>query len=172
MTTATQPDAATATVTTWLGQFGEALAANDPARAAALFTEDSFWRDLIAFTWNIRTFEGRDEITRMLDATLSRVQPGGWRITDGEEPAEAGGVTEAWIDFETSAGRGKGQLRLRDGQCWTLLTTLYELKGHEEPKGPRRPMGAEHGANRDRTSWLETGTRRRPAWGSRSSRTC
>ena len=82
MTTVTQPDEATAAVTTWLGQFGEALAANDPARAAALFTEDSFWRDLIAFTWNIRTFEGRDEITRMLDATLSRVQPGGWKITD------------------------------------------------------------------------------------------
>jgi len=155
MTTVTQPDEATATVTTWLGQFGEALTANDPAGAAALFTEDSFWRDLIAFTWNIRTFEGRDEITRMLGATLSRVQPGGWKITDGEEPAEAGGVTEAWIDFETSDGRGKGQLRLRDGQCWTLLTTLYELKGYEEPKGPRRPRGAEHGANRDRASWLE-----------------
>jgi len=155
MTTVTQPDEATAAVTTWLGQFGEALAANDPARAAALFTEDSFWRDLIAFTWNIRTFEGRDEITRMLGATLSRVQPGGWKITAGGEPAEAGGVTEAWIDFETSVGRGKGQLRLRDGQCWTLLTTLYELKGYEEPNGPRRPMGAEHGANPDRTSWQE-----------------
>ena len=155
MTTATRPDAATAAVTTWLGQFGEALAANDPAQAAALFTEDSFWRDLIAFTWNIRTFEGRDEITRMLDATLSRVQPSGWKIADGEPPAEAGGITEAWIDFETSVGRGRGQLRLRDGQCWTLLTTLYELKGYEEPKGPRRPKGAEHGARRDRTSWLE-----------------
>ncbi|MGO9780248.1 MAG: flavin-containing monooxygenase [Streptosporangiaceae bacterium] len=155
MTTATRPDAATAAVTTWLGQFGEALAADDPAQAAALFTEDSFWRDLIAFTWNIRTFEGRDEITRMLDATLSRVQPSGWKITDGEQPAEAGGITEAWIDFETSVGRGRGQLRLRDGQCWTLLTTLYELKGYEEPKGPRRPKGAEHGASRDRTSWLE-----------------
>ncbi len=155
MTTATRPDAATAVVTTWLGQFGEALAANDPAQAAALFTEDSFWRDLIAFTWNIRTFEGRDEITRMLDSTLSRVQPSGWKIADGERPAEAGGITEAWIDFETSVGRGKGQLRLRDGQCWTLLTTLYELKGYEEPKGPRRPKGAEHGARRDRTSWLE-----------------
>ncbi len=156
MTTATQPDEATAAVTSWLERFGEALAANDPARAAALFTEDSFWRDLIAFTWNIRTFEGRGEITRMLEATLARVQPTGWKITDGERPAEAGGITEAWIDFETAVGRGKGQLRLRDGQCWTLLTTLYELKGHEEPKGPKRPMGAEHGANRDRTSWLES----------------
>jgi putative flavoprotein involved in K+ transport len=32
---------------------------------------------------------------------------------------------------------------------------MAELKGHEEPKGPLRPMGAEHGARRDRTSWKE-----------------
>ena len=37
----------------------------------------------------------------------------------------------------------------------TLLTTLYELKGHEEPRGTHRPMGAEHGANKDRTTWKE-----------------
>ena len=153
-TTAQQTEAATA-VTTWLAEFSAALVANDPARAAALFTEDCFWRDLISFTWNIRTFEGRAEITRMLEATLSRVQPAGWTVTDGEEPAEADGITEAWINFETSAGRGHGHLRLRDGQCWTLLTTLYELKGYEEPNGLRRPMGAEHGVNRDRTTWLE-----------------
>ena len=153
-TTAQQAEAATA-VTTWLAEFSAALAANDPAGAAALFTEDCFWRDLISFTWNITTFEGRAEITRMLAATLSLVRPAGWTVTDGEEPAEAGGITEAWIDFETSAGRGHGHVRLRGGQCWTLLTTLYELKGFEEPKGPRRPMGAAHGANRDRTSWLE-----------------
>jgi len=146
---------AVTTVRTWLSEFSDALASNDTAAAAALFTEDCFWRDLIAFTWNIRTFEGRGEITEMLDETLASVQPSGWRITDGEEPADAGGLTEAWIDFETAAGRGHGHLRLRGGQCWTLLTTLHELKGHEEPRGPRRPMGAEHGAQRDRTTWLE-----------------
>jgi putative flavoprotein involved in K+ transport len=150
-TAATAPATAATAVTTWLAEFNAALLANDPARAAALFTEDCFWRDLISFTWNIRTFEGRAEITRMLQATLPRVQPAGWTVTEGEEPAETGGITEAWIDFETSAGRGHGHLRLRGGQCWTLLTTLYELTGHEE----RRPMGAEHGANRDRTTWLE-----------------
>jgi putative flavoprotein involved in K+ transport len=57
-TTAQQTEAATA-VTSWLAGFSSALVANDPARVAALFTEDCFWRDLIAFTWNIRTFEGR-----------------------------------------------------------------------------------------------------------------
>jgi putative flavoprotein involved in K+ transport len=146
---------AATTVRTWLSEFSDALASNDTTEAAALFTGDCFWRDLIAFTWNIRTFEGREEITEMLDETLASIQPSGWRVTDGEEPADAGGVIEAWIDFETAVGRGHGHLRLRDGQAWTLLTTLYELKGHEEPKGPGRPKGAEHGANRDRTTWLE-----------------
>ena len=155
MTTATQPNEVTASVDAWLSAFGDALAANDPARAAALFTEDGFWRDLVAFTWNLKTLEGRAEISDMLTATLARVQPTGWKITGGREPAEAGGITEAWIDFETAAGRGHGHLRLRGGQAWTLLTTLYELKGYEEPKGRARPKGAEHGVNRGRTSWQE-----------------
>ena len=63
------------------------------------------------------------------------MKPRGWRTT--EPPAEAEGVTEAWIEFETEVGRGHGHLRLRDGKAWTLLTTLDELKGHEEPG--RRP---------------------------------
>jgi putative flavoprotein involved in K+ transport len=144
-----------AAVTTWLSAFGDALAAGDTAAAAGLFLPDCYWRDLIAFTWNIKTLEGRDAITGMLGETLARVRPGNWKITDGEEPADAGGVVEAWIEFETAAGRGCGHLRLRDGLCWTLLTTMYELKGHEEPRGLSRPKGAEHGAHRGRTTWLE-----------------
>jgi putative flavoprotein involved in K+ transport len=156
--TATVPETQTgaaAAVTTWLSAFSEALAAGDPAAAAELFLEDCYWRDLVAFTWNIKTCEGRAAVAEMLRETLPGLQPGNWRITDGEEPADAGGVIEAWIDFETAVGRGHGQLRLRDGRCWTLLTTLEELKGHEEPRGLSRPMGAEHGASRDRTTWLE-----------------
>ncbi|HEY2579595.1 MAG TPA: NAD(P)/FAD-dependent oxidoreductase [Streptosporangiaceae bacterium] len=155
MTETLQPTEAAAMVAAWLAEFGDALAAGDAAAAAGLFTGDSFWRDLIAFTWNIKTLEGRGEIAAMLGATLARVQPGGWRVTEGEEPADAGGIVEAWIEFETSVGRGNGHLRLRDGQCWTLLTALYELTGHEEPQGLARPKGVRHGAHRDRTTWLE-----------------
>ncbi|MGI8450937.1 MAG: NAD(P)/FAD-dependent oxidoreductase, partial [Streptosporangiaceae bacterium] len=154
--TATLPsNEVTAGVTTWLSAFGDALSAGDPAAAAALFTEDCFWRDLVAFTWNIKTLEGRAAISAMLDETLPWVQPGSWKITDGEEPAGAGGVVEAWIDFETAAGRGRGHLRLRDGLCWTLLITLDELKGYEERRGPTRPRGVEHRANPARATWLE-----------------
>ena len=58
-------------------------------------------------------------------------------------------IVTAWILFETATGRGRGHLRLLGDLAWTLLTTLTELKGFEEPKNFRRPKGAEHGANPD-----------------------
>ena len=155
MTATAQQTEAAAAITTWLSAFDQALAAGDPAAAAALFLQDCYWRDLVAFTWNIKTLEGRAAIAEMLAATLPGARPGNWRITEGEEPADLGGVIEAWIEFETAVGRGRGHLRLRDGLCWTLLTTLYELQGHEEPRGLSRPKGVEHGARPGRASWLE-----------------
>jgi putative flavoprotein involved in K+ transport len=140
-------------VDAWLADFEAALAARDVDRAAGMFATDSFWRDLVSFTWNITTVEGRDGVAHMLRRRLDDTDPSGFRTT--EEPTQAGGVTEAWIEFETATGRAKGHLRLKDEGAWTLLTTLYELKGHEEPKGDRRPMGAEHGAKRDRETWTE-----------------
>ena len=145
----------TAIVTDWLSSFDQALTAGDGDAVAALFTEDSYWRDLIAFTWNIKTSEGREQIAAMVNATLAQVQPSGWTIAAGEEPTSADGVTEAWVEFETGVGRGRGQLRLRGDQAWTLLTTLYELKGHEENAKTSRPKGAEHGIHRDRETWLD-----------------
>jgi putative flavoprotein involved in K+ transport len=152
MTEIAAPSAA-AEVRQWLGRFEEALAAGDSAAASELFLEDSFWRDLVAFTWNIKTVEGPAQVREMLDHALGHVRPRNWHTT--EEPSAADGVTEAWIAFETEVGRGRGHLRLRDGRAWTLLTTLHELKGHEEPAGPARPMGAERGASRGRRTWLE-----------------
>ena len=84
----------------------------------------------------------------MLGAQLGGVDPSGFRTT--ETPDEADGVTSAWIEFDTAVGRGMGHLRLKDGQAWTLLTTLRELKGYEEGKGEHRPMGVEHGADPNR----------------------
>ena len=99
--------------------------------------------------------EGRDQIAAMLDSQLDTVKPSKLKIADNETATEADGVTQAWITFETGVARGTGFIRVKDGQIWTLLTTMTELKGHEEPKGFKRPMGAEHGARTDRTSWKE-----------------
>ena len=142
-----------ARVNAWLADFESALRAHDAEKAAGMFATDCFWRDLVSFTWNIKTVEGRDGVAEMLRACLDHIDPSGFRTT--EPPAEADGVTEAWIEFETATGRGRGHLRLKDEGAWTLLTTLYELKGHEEPRGGARPRGAEHGVNRARETWAE-----------------
>jgi putative flavoprotein involved in K+ transport len=143
----------------WLASFDEALSAGDAAAAGELFATDSYWRDIVAFTWNIKTVEGPDGVRDMLEHTLSHVQPSGWATT--EEPTETDGITDAWLAFETAVGRCHGHLRLKDGKAFTLLTTLDELKGHEEPKRDARPRGVEHGVARDRETWLEA--RRREA---------
>ncbi|MBV9818372.1 MAG: NAD(P)/FAD-dependent oxidoreductase [Solirubrobacterales bacterium] len=153
ITAAPEQDAAGRAVARWLEQFNAALAARDAAAAAELFATTCFWRDLIALTWNIKTVEDRDGVRDMLEHTLDSAQP--HDFTALEPPTEADGVTEAWLRFQTKVGRGWGHLRLRDGQAWTLLTTLSELRGHEEPRGSGRPMGAEHGIDADRESWLE-----------------
>ena len=122
-----------------------------------MFAVDSFWRDLVSFTWNLKTMEGREQITDMLTTRLAGTDPSGFRAR--ETPTEDEGVTTAFIEFETAVGRGVGHLRLKDedGQprAWTLLTALQELKGHEEPKGPSRVLGAVHGDDPDPRSWAE-----------------
>ncbi len=149
----TQLDAPSRAAADWLDRFDGALRSGDGAEAARLFAADGFWRDLISFTWNIKTMEGRDEITAMLDTVLPRVGPSGWALS---EPAtEEGGVVSAWFTFETAEARGRGFLRLRDGLCWTLLTAMTELKGFEEKRGPTRPMGVAHGVTPGRQSWRE-----------------
>ncbi|WP_408899298.1 NAD(P)-binding domain-containing protein [Nocardioides sp. R1-1] len=152
-------DAPSDPATAWFAAFEDALTARDVARAAGLFASTSFWRDLVAFSWNLTTVENPEGVADLLTDTLDRVDPRGFRLT---EPATtADGVTTAWFEFETAVGRGRGLVRLVDPgdgagpRAWTFLTTLYELKGHEEPRGVRRPMGAEHGARKDRVTWLE-----------------
>ena len=140
-------------VLSWLEAFGAALEARDVNAAAALLHAESYWRDLAAFTWNIKTLEGRDAIASMLTTTLDAVAPTNWQL-DGE-PMGADGVTEAWLTFETGAGRGTAHLRLRDGRCWTLLTTLQELRGFEEQSGPTRPLGVQLGAIKNRVTWKQ-----------------
>ncbi len=144
-----------AVLETVLGRLNDALARGDAKGAAALFQADSYWRDLVAFTWNIRTMEGPDQILAMLESQLPKIKPGALRLDPKEAPATSGDVTEGWIGFETEVGRGYGHIRVKDGLIWTLLTTLVELKGFEEPKGRQRPMGAEHGHDPNRRTWKE-----------------
>jgi len=139
--------------TQWLAQFDAALQKGDSAAASAMFSDECYWRDLLAFTWNLKTLESRDAIRHMLDGTLAQVRPSHWQL-DGQA-TEADGITEAWFTFETAAARGKGLLRLKGDKAWTLLTTMVELKGFEEARGETRPKGVAHGPHKGRKTWKE-----------------
>ena len=140
-------------ISEWLTALGGALDRGDAAAAAALFGDDSYWRDLVTFTWNITTAEGNAEVREMIERAVVPAKPSAWQLEG--EGVEAGGVTEGWIRFETGVARGYGHLRLIGGKAWTLLTTMTELKGFEEHKGPKREKGVEHGVHPDRKTWLE-----------------
>jgi putative flavoprotein involved in K+ transport len=135
-------------VSSWLDAFSAALADQDVPAVTALFGDACYWRDLVAFTWNIVTFESSAAIAAMLTARLGDVRPSAFKA-DGDD---------GWFSFETAIGRGTGHVRLKDGKGWTLFTALTELTGFEEKAGAAREAGTQHGAFRDRVTW---GDRRR-----------
>ncbi len=143
----------TAQVADWLAAFDTALTRGDANAAADLFNDESYWRDMVSFTWNIATAEGNAKVREMIERAVLPAKPSHWQL-DGEA-TEAGGVTEGWIKFETAVARGYGHLRLMGGKCWTMLTTMTELKGFEEAKGATRDKGVVHGADPNRKTWLE-----------------
>ncbi|HLW26436.1 MAG TPA: NAD(P)/FAD-dependent oxidoreductase [Kiloniellales bacterium] len=159
-------------VEAFLENFGKALEDGDIERATELFQEESYWRDLVSFTWNIKTLEGKEQVAEMLQQQLAPIRPHSWKLAEGEAPTEEDGIITAWIEFETAVARGYGLLRLKDGKVWTLLTTTAELKGHEEPRGFARPLGAKHGAGKNRESWREEREREEAELGYRSQPYC
>ena len=74
----TEPIATTAQ--NWLSQFEKALAGPDDVVLKTLFHHDSYWRDLLAFTWRIRTVTGANAILRELKAHIGSVRPAAFRI--------------------------------------------------------------------------------------------
>lgn len=130
----------------WLKNFNAAIAARDYSNLPELFTTECYWRDLVAFTWNIKTIEGVPAIAAMLgQAPLAEFTFDCF----AEEP------DAAWFRFETPIGRGKAHLRLKKGKAFTLLTSLEELKGFEERQGKTRDHGIVHGTTKNRETWLE-----------------
>jgi putative flavoprotein involved in K+ transport len=150
-----------------LKDFEAALAQGNAAAAAALFSADSHWRDLVAFTWHIRTFSGREAIAAALAEHAVELRPHAFQVDPGRVPpriVKRAGVEciEALISFETATGRGSGVVRLVPGQsqgskrvAWVLLTTLDEIKGHEEQIGKRRPRGEQWSGGFGGENWLD-----------------
>ena len=167
MSAETTSPALNTAVTRWLNAFETALAQGNAEAAAAMFSADGHWRDLVAFTWHIRTFSNRDAIRAAIVEHALRVRAHNFRIAQGRVPPRvvkrAGVETiEALISFETAIGKGSGVLRLVPGQAeaarhtaWVLLTSLDEIKGHEERINKRRPRGEEWSGGFGGENWMD-----------------
>ncbi len=154
-------------VDNWLAPFEAALAAPDDGSLEALFHPDSYWRDVLALSWNIQTINGAVAILKELKARAPRMRPTGFAIDpDRRAPRQvmrAGtNAIEAIFKFETNVGRGSGIVRLipdtADGnrlKAWTLLTELGELKGFEEQLGVERPRGNAYSRDFRGPNWLD-----------------
>jgi len=62
----------------WLAQFESALARPDPGLLKTLFHPDSYWRDVLALSWNIQTLNG----AKLIQNAVNTPPPkgGGFRL--------------------------------------------------------------------------------------------
>lgn len=151
----------------WLDAFERTLGTPDPAALDRLFLSESFWRDVLALSWNLQTLAGRDTIAQELTGLAPKAAPANFEIAPNRAAprwvSRAGTNTiEAIFNFETATGRGSGIVRLvpddADGdrlKAWTLLTALDELKGFEEQLGTSRPRGQAYSRDFRGPNWLD-----------------
>ncbi len=64
----------------WLARLERALSEPDSGLLKTLFHRDSYWRDVLALTWDIKTVEGLDAILREMREHIGRANPTGFRI--------------------------------------------------------------------------------------------
>jgi hypothetical protein len=71
----------------WLARFGAALEKGNPGATEGLFLSDGWWRDLPAFTWDLRTFRGCRAIAEAFKSTVDAIRPCRLRLTPGKGAA-------------------------------------------------------------------------------------
>ncbi|KAK7736128.1 hypothetical protein SLS53_007155 [Cytospora paraplurivora] len=135
---------------------------------ASLFLDgDCYWRDHLALAWDLRTLKGKGEIASFLQGNSNLTHVSLDTSSEWRKPRFASFNIEQtsrgillYISISTRVGTGHGVARLvEDGKgswkIWTFFTTLEELRGFEEPIGPRRTTGAHHGAHKGRKNWTD-----------------
>jgi putative flavoprotein involved in K+ transport len=137
----------------WLIRFEAALAGPATADWSTLFASECYWRDFLAFTWDIATLEGSEAIAAMVRTQAAALSWGD--VVHDDSTTQMVDENQGWFRFNTGAARCRGHVQLRAGRAYVLLTAMVELIGHEESGGARRVDGIEHRAEKGRRTWLD-----------------
>jgi hypothetical protein len=137
----------------WLTDLQVQLARPESINLASLFHEESWWRDMLALDWDMRTIHTATEIEAFLRKRQGPSVLSNFRLQNkGQFKPSWNKVVDglSWVSsmffFETAVGSGSGMLRLTQStegrwKAYAIYTSLQELKGAEEPLGKRRPEG-------------------------------
>lgn len=138
----------------WAKDFERALQSNDREQLEKVFVKDAWIRDLLSFSWDFRTLQGRENVLSYVQNNHSagigsiRLRDHGAFQPNFKKPCPDMQWVESMFDFESRYGHGKGMLRLvLDGdsgdqwKCYLIHFTLQELRDHEEKTGFTRPEG-------------------------------
>ncbi|KAG1767385.1 hypothetical protein EDD22DRAFT_978153 [Suillus occidentalis] len=126
----------------WLKAFSAAITQSDTAAIVDLFLEDGFWKDVIALTWDLRTFKGRNDIKKLLDARLATT--GLHELCLLQEPLTEPVLQKvfpdfAWLrfcfGFSTKHGKGTGVVYLvpLPDSKWKAYTLLDLSRAMTQP---------------------------------------
>lgn len=113
-----------------LNALDKALSAGEVERAVDLFQTDCYWRDLVTFTWNIKTMEGKDQVRQMLKARLAKA-------VELENCGRRGRLRGRWNYRELDSIRNRGCPRLRSPSP-EGRSNLDVADDHERTQGTRR----------------------------------
>lgn len=133
----------------WLQALNSAFASGDRDELAALFLEDSYYRDMGALTWNLRQESGRDRIADLISRCAASTHPREFAVdeTKPTEPffmSEEPRIIEVFHSFELDAGTGDGLAWIvEDSEApagWRAMNFLTRLTGFrdQQPTWPYR----------------------------------
>ena len=145
-----------AVVNDWFAKFAKAIGLKDVPAIIDLFLDCGFWRDMLALTWDFRTFEGKNAVSKFLQDQLGIFNPQPDTFSLQHDRIELQQTYEdiAWIQafftFDTNVGHASGIFRLvplPDGawKAYVVYTNLEDLKGFPERIGPLRNFQPNHG---------------------------
>lgn len=145
-----------AIVDDWFAKFAKAIDLKDVPAIIDLFIDNVFWRDMLALTWDFRTFEGKNAVSKFLEDQLTVFNPQSDTFFLQRDRIELQQFYEdlAWIQasfkFDTNVGHAFGIFRLvplPDGawKAHVVYTNLEDLNGFPERIGFLRNFQPNHG---------------------------
>jgi hypothetical protein len=159
-TPAQLPEDVAGIVSDWTARFNHASEIRDHNSLQSIFFDESYWRDHLMSSWDLRTIHGPKAIADFLDDARKDGLGHSLQlmvdvtVAPEQRPRNAaidklGRLTGlvAFLRVESSLGRGRGYVRLlfdtSDGhwKAFTVFCSLGEIHGHPERIKHARPPG-------------------------------